>query len=374
MIKSRAAVLRSAPGEWKIEEVEVADPGPVEIQVKMAAAGLCHSDDHITTGDLPLGHYPVVGGHEGAGVVTAVGPGVVDFAVGDHVTLLCVAGCGICKWCAMGAQNLCDLNGELLSGGAPEDPSRYRMRIGDEPVGQFVAVSSFSEYTTVSTVSAMRIPQDIPFEVAALVSCGVTTGWGAAVNSAGIQPGDTAIIVGTGGVGMNAVQGAKHAGASRIIAVDPVPFKRESALQFGATDAVATIDEATDHAKQLTNGQGADATVVTVGVVTPDVVAAAVASIRKGGVVAVVGLGKLLDQTPLGISLAEMTFFQKRLVGSLYGNASPRYSVMRLIDLYRSGQLRLDELITRRYTLDQVNEGYADMHAGRNVRGVIIFA
>ncbi|WP_116953385.1 NDMA-dependent alcohol dehydrogenase [Jiangella endophytica] len=372
-MKSRAAVLREAPGTWKIEEVEVADPGPKEVQVKLAAAGLCHSDDHITTGDLPLGHYPVVGGHEGAGVVTAVGPGVTDYRVGDHVTMLCDAGCGICKWCAMGAQNLCDLNAELLGGAAPEDPSRYRIHIGDEAIGQFVAVSTFSEYTTVSLPSVMKLPDDIPLELAALISCGVTTGWGAAVNSIHAEPSQTVIVAGIGGVGINAVQGASHAGASTIIAVDPVEFKRERALALGATHAFATLEEAGAHARGVTNGQGADGTVVTIGVVEPAHVAEAFATIRKGGAVAVTGLGRLLDTTPLPVSLAELTFYQKRLVGSLYGNASPRYTILRLIDLWRSGQLELEELITTRYTLDQVNDGYADLHAGKNLRGVILF-
>jgi S-(hydroxymethyl)glutathione dehydrogenase/alcohol dehydrogenase len=373
-VTSHAAVLREAPGEWKIEEVEVSDPGPSEIQVKLATAGLCHSDDHITTGDLPLGHYPVVGGHEGAGVVTAIGPGVTEFAEGDHVTLLCVAGCGKCKWCAMGLQELCDLNAQLLGGGTPEDPNRYRYHLGGEAVGQFVAVGSFSEYTTVSLASAMKIPQDLPLDIAALISCGVTTGWGSAVNAAHIEPGQVAIVIGVGGVGINAVQGAKHAGAAAIIAVDPVEFKRTSALQFGATHAVATIEEAGDIARGLTNGQGADGTVVTIGVVKAEHVSAAFSTIRKGGTVAVTGLGGFSDTTPLAISLAELTFYQKRLVGSLYSNASPRYTVSRLIDLYRGGQLKLDELITTRYSLDQVNQGYTDMHAGKNLRGVIDFA
>ncbi|WP_083934115.1 NDMA-dependent alcohol dehydrogenase [Sciscionella marina] len=372
-VKSRAAVLQNAPGKWQIEEVEVADPGPMEVQVKLAAAGLCHSDDHITTGDLPLAHYPVVGGHEGAGIVTAVGQGVVDYKVGDHVTLLCVAGCGRCKWCAMGQQNLCDLNAALLSGGAPEDPSVFRVRMGRDEVGQFVALGSFAEYTTVSLACVMKVPEDIPLEIASLISCGVTTGWGAAVNSVRVEPGQTVIILGVGGVGINAVQGAKHAGASTIIAVDPVEFKRDSALKFGATHAVPTVKEAGDIARKSTNGQGADGAVITIGVVKAEHVSEAFSMIRKGGAVAVTGLGQFTDTTPIAISLAELTFYQKRVVGSLYSNQSPRYTVSRLIDLYRSGDLKLEELITTRYRLDQINQGYADMHAGKNIRGVITF-
>jgi S-(hydroxymethyl)glutathione dehydrogenase/alcohol dehydrogenase len=270
-------------------------------------------------------------------------------------------------------QNLCDLNGRLLSGGAPEDPARFRISEHGAPVGQFVAAATFSQYTTVSVASAMKLPDDLPFDVAALISCGVTTGWGAAVNTAGFQPGQTAIVIGTGGVGINAVQGARHAGAATIIAVDPVEFKRATALKVGATHAVGTTEEAAELARSFTGGQGADGAVVAIGVVEPQHVATAFSAIRKGGVVAVVGLGRLLDDRPLPISLAELTFYQKRLSGSLYSNASPRYTISRLIDLYRSGDLKIDELISSRYQLDEVNTGYADMHAGKNIRGVIEF-
>lgn len=373
-MRTRAALLREAPGKWEIADVDLADPGPGEIQVRMMVAGLCHSDDHLTTGDMPVGTYPIVGGHEGAGIVTAVGPGVTEFAVGDHAGILCVAGCGKCRWCAMGAQNFCDLNAELLSGGAPENPTRFRMSLDGAPIGQMVAVSTFSEYTTVSLASAMKLPDDIPFDVAALVSCGVTTGWGAAVNSVQAKPGDTIIIIGIGGVGINAVQGARHAGATNIIAVDPNNWKTERAMEFGATHTASSIEDGNVIAKSLTAGQGADGAVITIGVVRSEHVSQAFGAIRKGGTVAVVGLASMIDEHPIDISLAELTFYQKRLQGSLYGAASPRYSVMRLLDLYRSGELLIDELITSRYTLDEINTGYADMHAGKNIRGVIQFA
>ncbi len=373
-MRTRAAVLRQAPGKWEIAEVELADPGPGEIQIKMVAAGLCHSDDHVLTGDLPAGRYPLAGGHEGAGIVVAVGDGVQDFVVGDHATVLCVAGCGVCRWCAAGSQNLCDLNAQLLSGATPRDPSVFRMTLDGEPIGQTVGVSSFAEYTTVGTESAALIPRDVPFEVAALVSCGVTTGWGAAVNSVQTQPGDTIIVIGVGGVGMNAVQGARHAGATNIIAVDTISSKREQAPTFGATHTAASIEEAADLARELTGGQGADGAILTVGLVEPEHVAAAFAAIRKGGTVAVVGLSTSMEPQPVLLSLAELTFYQKRIQGSLYGGSSPRLTVNRLLDLYRSGQLKISELITSRYTLDEINQGYADMHAGLNIRGIISFA
>jgi S-(hydroxymethyl)glutathione dehydrogenase/alcohol dehydrogenase len=247
------------------------------------------------------------------------------------------------------------------------------MTLDGQPIGQTVGVSSFSEYTTVGTESAVVVPRDIPFEVAALISCGVTTGWGAAVNSLNAQPGDTVIVVGVGGVGMNAVQGAKHAGAAHIIAVDNTEFKRQQALSFGATHSVASIEDATTLARDLTGGQGADGAIISVGLVEPEHVALAFSAIRKGGTVAVVGLSKSIEPQPVSISLSELTFYQKRIQGSLYGGASPRLSVNRLLDLYRSGQLKITELITNRYTLDEINQGYADMHQGLNIRGIISF-
>jgi S-(hydroxymethyl)glutathione dehydrogenase/alcohol dehydrogenase len=248
------------------------------------------------------------------------------------------------------------------------------MSFDGKPIGQMVAVSTFSEYTTVSLASAMKVSDDIPLDVAALVSCGVTTGWGAAVNSVQTKPGDTIMVVGIGGVGINGVQGARHAGASNIIAVDPNEWKTQRAKEFGATHSASSIEDGAELAKSLTGGQGADGVVITIGVVRSEHVSQAFSAIRKGGTVAVVGLASMIDEHPVAISLAELTFYQKRLQGSLYGAASPRYTVMRLLDLYRSGDLKLNELITSRYTLDEINDGYADMHAGKNIRGIIQFA
>ena len=371
-MKTRGAIMREAPGKWEIVELEVANPIAGEIQIQLTGCGLCHSDDHLATGDMTVETYPVCGGHEGAGVVVAVGPNTPGFLEGDHVVTLGTAGCGHCRWCAVGQQNLCDLNAGLMSGASPEDPSRFRLSLDGQRVGQMVGVSAFCETTTVSAVSAVKIADDIPLDKACLVGCGVTTGWGAAVHSAQVQPGDTVIVIGVGGIGLNAVQGARHSGAMNIIAVDPQAFKRESAQEFGATHMAATIEEAAELGRGMTNGQGADAAVVSVGVTQPDHVAQAFWAIRKGGTVAVVGLGKMTDNS-LGISISELTFFQKRLQGSLYGASSPSRTVIQLLDLYRAGQLKLDELVTRTYTLDQINDGYADLHAGKNLRAVVMY-
>jgi S-(hydroxymethyl)glutathione dehydrogenase/alcohol dehydrogenase len=240
------------------------------------------------------------------------------------------------------------------------------------PVGQQCGISTFSEYTTASVHSAVKISADIPLKAAALVGCGVPTGWGSAVNSAQVRPGATVIVMGIGGIGVNALQGARHAGASTVIAVDPVPFKREKAAEFGATHAFETIEEAADFARSRTNGQGADATIVTIGVVKGEHVAQALASIRKAGTVVLTGLG---DIAAVGapIALGDLTLMQKRLQGSLFGQSNPRHDIPSLLRMYQAGQLKLDELVTREYNLDQVAEAYEDMHGGRNIRGIVVF-
>ena len=371
-INTRVSLVRKAPGTYETATVELDDPRQGEVTVKLAASGLCHSDDHVATGDIPVGIYPFAGGHEGAGVVTAVGPDTPGFEVGDHVVFSFLPACGKCEFCAQGLSNLCDLGASLLTGARADDPGSFRMHEDGRPVGQQCGISTFSEYTTASVHSAVKISADIPLKAAALVGCGVPTGWGSAVNSAQIRPGATVIVMGIGGIGVNALQGARHAGASTIIAVDPVPFKRERAAEFGATHAFETIEEAADFARSRTNGQGADATIVTIGVVKGEHVAQALASIRKAGTVVVTGLG---DITAAGapIALGDLTLMQKRLQGSLFGQSNPRHDIPRLLRMYQAGQLKLDELVTREYNLDQVAEAYEDMHAGRNIRGIVVF-
>jgi NDMA-dependent alcohol dehydrogenase len=369
---TRTSVIRQAPGRYETVTVDLDDPRQNEVTVKLAAAGLCHSDDHAATGDIPVGIYPFAGGHEGSGVITAVGPDTPGFAVGDHVVFSFLPACGRCEFCARGMSNLCDLGASLLSGARAEDTTSFRMHLDGAPVGQQCGISTFSDYTTASTASVVKVDQALPLKQAALLSCGVPTGWGSAVNSARVQPGDTVIVMGIGGIGANALQGAVHAGATTVIAVDPVPYKVEQAKTFGATHAYATIDEAADHARAITNGQGADATIVTIGVVNGDHVAQALASVRKAGTVVLTGLG---DITTAGapIFLGDLTLMQKRLQGSLFGEANPRRDIPNLARMYLAGQLKLDELITTEYTLDQVAEAYDDMHAGQNIRGLVTF-
>jgi NDMA-dependent alcohol dehydrogenase len=372
-MKTQAAVLFKAPGDWEVVEVDLALPQQDELLVRMGAAGLCHSDDHITSGDLPVppGALPLAGGHEGAGTVVEVGPGTEGWRPGDQVVLSFLPMCGRCKWCASGMANLCDNGRDILAGTRPDGSKR--MSLDGRPLGQGAGVSTFSQYSTVSVKSAVKIPADIPIDVAALTSCGVSTGWGAAVNSAEVRPGHVVIVEGVGGIGMNAVQGAAHAGATVIIAVDPVAFKRDSSAAFGATHAVATMDEAADIARGYTNGQGADSAIVCVGSTTPEQVAAGVRAIRKAGTCVMVGMGAMADDTAIPVSVREMVLYQKRLQGSLFGASSPARDIPAMLDLYRQGRLKLSELITSRYPLAEINQGYQDMRDGRNIRGVITF-
>jgi len=233
-------------------------------------------------------------------------------------------------------------------------------------------ISTFVEHTIVSARSAVKVDKDLPLELLCLLGCAVGTGWGSAVNAAAVRPGDVVIVMGVGGVGINAVQGARHSGAGAVIAVDPVGLKREMALKLGATHAVPGIAEATELTRSMTNGQGADSAIVTVGVVTGAHVGAAFAAIRKAGTVVVTSASNVQD-VGLPVPLIELSMFQKRIQGTLYGACNPNAEIPRLAQLYRDGHLKLDELVTTTYALDEVAKGYEDMHAGRNVRGVIRF-
>lgn len=371
-MQTRGAIIRQTPGTYEVADLELSRPRQNELLVKMVASGLCHSDDHLAKGDLPMGVYPFCGGHEGGGIVVEVGPHTDDWQEGDHVVFSFLAGCGRCRWCATGMQNLCDRGASVLVGSRPDDPASFRMQLDGAPVAQNSGLSTFSEYTTVHVTSAVKVDKSLPLDKLCLLGCGVGTGWGAAVHSAEVYPGQTVVVMGVGGIGINAVQGASHAGAAHIIAVDPVALKRDTALALGATHAVATIQEATDLARSFTNGQGADSAIVTTGVTTGEHVAQAFAAIRKAGTCVVTGLG---SATAMGlpINLVELVLYQKRIQGSLFGASSPSAGIPWMIDLYTSGKLKLDELVTNTYTLDNVAQGFDDMHAGKNIRGVVLF-
>jgi NDMA-dependent alcohol dehydrogenase len=372
-VNTRGAIMRSAPGKWEVTDLVSDDPRSGEIQVKLGASGLCHSDDHVATGDMPVGHYPILGGHEGAGVVTAVGPNTPGFVEGDHVVFSFLPGCGRCRYCANGMQYLCDSGANLLVGSRWDDAESFRVATSDgTQVGQMCGLGTFAEVTTVDVRSAVKIDKSIPFEVACLTGCGVGTGWGTAVQAGGVKAGDTVIVMGIGGIGINAVQGAAHAGASYVIAVDPVAFKREKAQELGATHAFEGIDEAAEFARSVTNGQGADKALVTVGVTKGEHIAQAFDAIGKSGTVVVTGLGDLTE-VGIPIPIGLLTLFAKEIKGALFGDQNPSADILKMLRLYQEGTLKLDELITTRYKLDDINQGYEDLHAGKNIRGVIIY-
>jgi len=362
--------LFESPGEWQVVDIDVEAPRQGELLVRMAASGLCHSDDHYATGDGPCA-LPLAGGHEGAGVVVAVGPNTSGWAEGDHVVMSFLPACGRCQWCATGMQNLCDM-GRFLRDGCREDGSFRMSLVGDDRnLAQMCGISTFSEHTLIDVAAAIKVPKELSLISACLTGCGVGTGWGSAVNSAEVYPGQTVIVMGTGGIGINAVQGARHAGASHILAVDPVELKRETASLVGATETFADMEPAIARARELTNGQGADSAIITTGVLETEHVRQGFDAVRKAGTVVVTALGN--HDTDVSVNARELTLYQKRLQGSLFGESNPTIDISRMLDLYTNGELFLDELITSTYSLDEINQGYADMHDGANVRGVIIY-
>ncbi|HEY2645159.1 MAG TPA: NDMA-dependent alcohol dehydrogenase [Galbitalea sp.] len=369
-MKTKAALLRASPGKWEVAEVDLDPPKASEVLVRLEATGLCHSDDHLVSGDIPLSKSPFVGGHEGVGVVEDVGPGVGTLQVGDRIVTSFVPACGHCRWCTSGAQNLCDTGARLLAGS--QSDGTYRMHLDGQDVGQMCSISTFSEYSIMPVASCVRIDTDVPASSACLLGCGVPTGWSSATLAAEVTGGDVVLVIGAGGVGMNAVQGARHVGAAHVLAVDPIAFKRDTALQFGATEVFAGVGDAADRARSLTNGQGADSAIVTVGVLAGDHIAQAFSAIRKGGIVVVTSAAPAMA-TGIPVSLLELTMYQKRIQGAIFGTGSPGREIPRLLELYRTGALKLDELVTQTYSIEQINDAFADMHSGRNVRGVITF-
>jgi len=368
-VKTRAAVLDQPGTDWAITELELDEPKAGEVLVRWVAAGLCHSDEHLRTGDI-VGRFPIVGGHEGAGIVEKVGPGVTRVSVGDHIVASFIPSCGKCRWCSTGRQNLCDLGATILEGCLPD--GTFRFHRGADDLGGICMLGTFSERSVVSELSCVPVSKELDLTKVVLVGCGIPTGWGSAVYAAEVKPGDTVVIYGVGGIGINAVQGSSHAGALHTVAVDPLANKREKAEELGATHSVASADEAMDLVMQLTNGVGADKAIVTVGVVDSDVVGNAFNVVSKGGTVVITGLA---DLTKLTVQLPSsvLTLFEKTVKGTLFGSSNPVYDIPKLIGLYQNGELEIDSLITRTYTLDQINEGYQDLLDGKNLRGVIIY-
>ena len=386
-MKCNGAILRGIGGDWQVEEITLDPPREGEVLVKMAVAGVCHSDDHYTTGDgIPseqlaailaasgvevAEYFPLLGGHEGAGVVEEVGPGVRSVRPGDRIATSFIPACGKCRWCVSGMTYLCD-NGALMFSKEMVTDGTRRRHLKDQDLTAMTQLGTFAEYAVLAEESVIKIDDSVPLEAASLVSCGVTTGWGSATVGVGTQPGDTVVIIGTGGVGINAVQGARAAGAKAVIAVDPVEFKRDTAKTFGATETVASAEEAIPMVQELTAGVMADRVVLTPSVLPAELLAPAMMLTRKGGTCLMTAIPKI-DVNIVPLLLVDFIQGCKTLKGLLYGGMNPRASMPMLLSMYRDGNLKLDELITRRYRLDQINDAFTDMREGRNIRGIIDF-
>ena len=349
-----------------VEDVELAPPGPGEVEVRLVASGVCHSDWNVITG-ATANPLPVVLGHEGAGVVESVGDGVDTVSAGDHVILSWLPACGRCFYCSRGRQVLCDVAMEdmfrgTLPGGA------LRLSQNGDALFHYSYLSAFAERCIVPEGCCVPIRDDAPLEVAALVGCAVMTGYGAAVTRAGIRPGEVIAIFGAGGVGLSAVMGAKLAGAAAIVAVDPFPFRRQTAIELGATHAFEPkSDELVEALQDITDGRGADAAIDSAG--APGVLAQAYATVRRGGTVVAVGL------PPEGLSgelpASDLAREEKIITGSFYGSCSPQVDMPKVLDLYMDGLLPLDRLVSRAYPLDEINEAFAAMNEGEVARAVI---
>lgn len=368
-MKTKGALIWEFNQPWSVEEIEIGDPRKDEVKIQMEAAGMCRSDHHLVTGDIPMAGFPVLGGHEGAGIVTEVGPGVDDFAPGDHVVLAFIPSCGKCPSCQAGMRNLCDLGAGLLAGESVTDGS-FRIQARGQNVYPMTLLGTFSPYMVVHRSSVVKIDPSVPFKVACLVGCGVTTGYGSAVRTADVRPGDDVAIVGLGGVGMAALQGAVSAGARYVFAVEPVEWKRDQALKFGATHVYPDINAALMGIAEVTYGLMAQKVIITVGKLDGADVDSYLTITAKGGTCVLTAIGSLVD-TQVTLNLAMLTLLQKNIQGTIFGGGNPHYDIPKLLSMYKAGKLNLDDMVTTAYKLEQINDGYQDMLNGKNIRGVI---
>src|SRR6478672_1380992 len=327
-MKTKGALLWELNSGFRVDEIDVGDPVAEEVQIQMHAAGMCHSDYHITTGATPIG-LPALGGHEGAGVVTKVGK-----------------------------------NGKAIADGTS------RIHAGSHEVSPMNLLGTFAPYMTVHKDSVVKIDDDIPFETAAIMGCAVPTGFGSATNVAQVQPGETVLIVGVGGIGMSALQGAVISGAKNVIAIDPNEWKRDQAIKFGATHVYPSMAEAIAPMIDVTHGLMADKTIIAVGDMRGEYIEEAMILTAKTGTCVVTGMGSMMD-TDVKLNLFLFTMLQKTLKGNIFGGGNSHVETPKLVGLYKSGLLKIDEMVTTTYRLEDINQGYQDMLDGKNIRGVI---
>ncbi|MFJ5548443.1 Zn-dependent alcohol dehydrogenase [Streptomyces sp. NPDC093225] len=342
-----------------LDDLEVRDPGPGEVRVSIAAAGLCHSDLSVIDGTIPF-PAPVVLGHEGAGVVESVGAGVTHVAPGDHVSLSTLANCGTCAECDRGRPTMC-----RKAIGMPGQPFSR----GGQPLFQFASNSAFAEQTVVKAVQAVKIPEDIPLTSAALIGCGVLTGVGAVLNRARVDRGESVVVIGTGGIGLNVIQGARIAGATKIVAVDANPAKEAPAREFGATHFVdaSAVEDAVAAVREVLP-TGADHAFECVG--HTRLIRQAIDLLDRHGQAVLLGVPGFAEEASFQVS---SLYLDKSILGCRYGSSRPQRDIALYAELYREGRLLLDELVTRTYPVEDFAKAVDDAHAGRVARGVLVF-
>ncbi len=358
----KAAVCYAYDQPLTVEEIDIDPPKAGEVLVRVAACAICHSDVHQIRGDWSAA-LPLVAGHEASGVVVELGSGVTTVAVGDHVVMSLLRSCGRCFYCARGDLHLCE--GDF----ALQHETRLHNKRG-EPIIQSIKTAAFAEFAVVDQSQLVPIPKDMPLDSASLLACGVITGLGAVVNTARVRTGENVAVIGLGGVGLSAVQGAALSGAQPIIAMDLLEAKMRAALDFGATHAFNAADETLlARVQALTGGRGVDYAFVTVG--SPRAVAQGISLVRNGGALVLVGIPD--DKAVHPLLLAQTVWREQRILGSSMGSTRLSVQVPQLVELYRQGRLKLDELISRRYPLEQINQAIADMEGGQALRNVIVF-
>lgn len=363
----KAAILYEVKKPLRVEEVHLDPPANGEVLVKIAAAGVCHSDYHFMNGDLPI-TLPCVLGHEGAGIVEEVGAGVTGVVPGDHVVLLFRASCGRCEFCQRGRPALCAMAGTLRNSGRMLDGTGRLHREGAD-LHHFLGVSCFAERAVVPEQGVVKIRPDASLEVAALMGCSVMTGIGAVMNTARVEPGASVLVIGAGGVGLNVVMGAVLVGANPIIVADLLGSKLELATSFGATHTInAREQDLLAEVRALTEGEGVDYAFEVIG--NPKTMATAYQAVRRGGTAVAVGIPPFGSE--MSINAGELVYQEKTLKGSYYGSAHPQSDMPRLIDLYMAGRLPLDRLISRTYPLEKINEAYDALLAGEVARSIIV--
>jgi NDMA-dependent alcohol dehydrogenase len=382
-MKVKAAIVTELNGPWRTETIDIDEPRAHEVRVKMAYAGMCHSDEHSRVGDMTAppevlsffgvdSMFPFIGGHEGSGIVDAVGDGVTGLIPGDHVSVSFIPSCGRCHYCVSGRPFLCDLGANTLAGPMMSDGT-WRHHFEGHHLNRYAQLGTFSEHIVVHEASLIKLDPWYDLRAAALISCGLSTGFGSAVNRGGVRPGDVVAVIGCGGVGSGAIQGAVHAGARAVIAIDTNQTKIDRAMKIGATHgATSALEAAFSFLADLTTGRNCDVVILTPGRLTGELVEEARSITGKGGTIVATAIAPF-TQTQVDLNLAMLTLYNQQLLGTVFGSEPPRVQIPRLLRLHHEGRLFIDELVTREYSIDEVNQGYLDLEDGLNVRGVVRF-